>query len=287
MNLKFLAVFMAALLTTQCNNKKQTPFQVTDYTPFAVCYAKVTPEQVKNYNMVVIEPDFYSKEEMEALRATGTTIIAYITLGEVDTNRWYYPRMSEIGFLGKNENWNSFFIDLGKKEARQIILTEVIPEIIRKGVDGLFLDTIDAVSPHTERGYLQPQMVQLIEGIRTRYSDKIIIQNAGIFLLDKTKDDVDAFLTEALASDYDFEKKQYKVRSDEEYNARLDYLNHYSKQSGKSFLIVEFAASDSARKKIRSRLDTLGHPYFISNIGLSELPENPEAVSNRLKNRVE
>lgn len=283
MKLKFSAICIMALLFTQCNNTKQASFSMTDHTPFGVCYAKVTPEQVQNYRMVIIEPDFYTKEEMDALRATGTKIIAYVTLGEVDANRWYYPRLAEIGFLGKNENWNSFFIDLESTEARRVILTEVLSAITEKGVDGLFLDTVDAVAPTTERAHLQPYMVQLIEGIRQRYPGLTIIQNAGAFLLEETGDDVDAFLTEALASDYDFENKKYRIRSAAEFNDRLEYLNHYSTQSGKPYFIVGFADSDTKRKQIKARLDTLGRPYFISNIGLSELPTEPDLVANTLK----
>ncbi|MGN8226449.1 endo alpha-1,4 polygalactosaminidase [Gracilimonas sp. BCB1] len=258
---------------------------MADHTPFGVCYAKVTPEQVRNYEMVIIEPDFYSKEEMDALRATGTKIIAYVTLGEVDTNRWYYPRLAEIGFLGKNENWNSFFVNLESAEARRVILMDVLPAITEKGVDGLFLDTVDAVAPTTERAYLQPYMVQLIEGIRQRYPGFTIIQNAGAFLLEKTGDDVDAFLTEALASDYDFEHKRYRIRSADEFNERLKYLNHYSTQSDKPYFIVGFADTEDKRKQIKTRLDTLGRPYFISNIGLSELPVQPDSVANILKDK--
>jgi uncharacterized protein (TIGR01370 family) len=233
--------------------------------------------------MVIIEPDFYTKEEMSELRNTGTKIIAYVTLGEVDVNRWYFSRLEEFGFVGKNENWNSYFIDLENKEARQLLLNQVIPQVVAKGVDGLFLDTIDAVSPVTERGYLQPYMVEVIEGIRSKYPNKIIIQNAGIFLLDKTKDDIDAFLTEALASDYNFTNSEYSIRTVEEFNDRLSYLNYYAEESNKPFFIIGFADSDQKREQIKSRLDTLGRPYFISNIGLSELPIQPDSVANNLK----
>ncbi|MBE79652.1 MAG: hypothetical protein CL670_10890 [Balneola sp.] len=283
MRIKLLSGLLMALLLTQCKSSDSSTFSVPDHTPFGVCYAKVTPEQVDNYGMVIIEPDFYSKEEMSALRSTGTKIIAYVTLGEVDENRWYFNRLKEIGFVGKNDNWNSYFIDLEKKESRQLILNEVIPEIIAKGVDGLFLDTIDAVSPVTERGHLQPYMVEMIEGIRKNYPNKVIIQNAGVFLLDRTKDDIDAFLTEALASDYNFVSKEYSVRTAEDFNDRLTYLNYYAGQSNKPFFIVGFADSDIKRKQLTTRLDTLGRPYFISNIGLSKLPIQPDSITNNLK----
>lgn len=272
-------------LFSQCNTSGTTVFSVEEVTPFAICYAKVTPEQVKNYKMVIVEPDFYSKSEMESLRGTGTKILAYVTLGEVDGNRWYFSELEELGFRGKNENWNSHFIDLALEEARRILLKEVISQIAAKGVDGFFLDTIDAVSPETERGDLQPYMVEMIEEIRAQYPQKIIIQNAGLFLLDRTADDIDAFLTEALASDYDFASGEYKIRPDKEYNLRLGYLNEYIKENNLPFFILDFAETESQLSQIKSRLDTLNRPYFISNIGLSEIPTQPDSVANNLKAR--
>ncbi len=273
---------MMVALLTQCSGAKKV-FKIHDYTPFGVCYAKVTPDQVKNYQMVIVEPDFYTKEEFAALKLTGTKIIAYSTLGEVDGNRWYYPMLEKEGFLGINENWNSAFINLEKNQVRELILNKVLPEIMQKGADGLFLDTIDAVSPETERGYLKPYMVQLIREIRARYPDKIIIQNAGLFLLDQTKEVIDAFLTEDLASNYDFDKKEYNLRPAGELNERLSVLNEYAQESERPYFIIDFADTDANRKQLRSQLDTLGRPYFISNIELSELPVIPDSVSNTLR----
>lgn len=278
-----LAGFGFMILLTQCKKTPKT-FQVADSTPFGVCYAKVEPSQVENYKMVILEPDFYSKEEITEFQESGTNIIAYVTLGEVDTNRWYFSKLQEVGFRGKNENWNSYYIDLSNTKARQLILNEVIPKIMAKGVDGLFLDTVDAVSPETERGDLQPYMVDLITQIHKLYPDKIIIQNAGLFLLEQTGSSIDAFMTEALASNYDFGSQTYKIRSDSAFNARLGYLQYYVELSNKPYIILDFADTDKNVELIKQRLDTLNRPYFISNIGLSNLPMFPDSVANNLSN---
>ncbi|HBQ59290.1 MAG TPA: hypothetical protein DD671_06620, partial [Balneolaceae bacterium] len=81
---------------------------IDSLTPFGICYTKLQPAQVEPYKLVVIEPDFYSRQEILELKKTGTKIIAYATLGEVDPNRWYFGAMEEYGFRGKNDVWNSF-----------------------------------------------------------------------------------------------------------------------------------------------------------------------------------
>lgn len=275
-------IIMSGLLTN-CNAQESAKFTVADHTPFGVSYVKLTPDQVANYEMVILEPDFYNIKEMEDLKAAGPKILAYVTLGEVDPNRWYYSLLEGEGFLGTNPNWNSSYLNLEDENVRSVILQRILPEIMSKKPDGLFLDTVDAVSPVTDRGHLKPFMVELIKDIRNEYPEIVIIQNAGLFLIEETKEHVDAFLTEALISDYDFASGSYRVRSDDEIQDRLDYINHYVELSGKPYFIIEFAESEEQRQKIESKLDTLGRPYFITNIGLSELPKDPEAVTNDLK----
>lgn len=287
MSLKTLILPLIMVLFTQCKSSDSSIFEASRYSPFGVCYTKVTPAQVKNYSLVVIEPALYTKQEIKALKSTGAEIIGYLTLGEVDENRWYFPELQTLGFVGTNKNWNSHFIDLENEQARRFILNEVLPQILRKGVDGIFLDTIDAVSPTTERGYLQPYMAWMIKEIKALYPDKIIIQNSGIFLLEETHEHVDAFLTEALASDYNFTQKKYEVRTPQDFQSRLDYVNHYSTAYNVPYFIVDFADNNSARNQLSQQLDTLGRPYFISTIELNTLPENPDSVANNLSKMVQ
>lgn len=251
-------------------------------TPFGVCYAKVSPQQVSNYEMVVVEPDFFSKQEMDALKATGTKIISYTTLGEIDSNRWYFPMMEARGFIGTNQNWGSSYIDLSDSVNRSIILDKVIPEIVVKGVDGIFLDTIDAVAPYTDRSDLEPFMIQLIQEIRKRYPELIIIQNAGLFLLEESSSYVDAVLVESIASGYDFDNEEYLIRDLTSFNSRVEMLQNVSMEYDLPVFIIDFASSSQGVLEIRSRLDSLNYPYFISDINLSELPEDSKLVSNKV-----
>ncbi len=245
---------------------------IESITHFGVCYAKVTQEDVQGYDLVIIEPDFYSKMEIESLQAKGTKIIAYITLGEIDSNRWYYPKLEERGFLGKNENWNSSFLNLEDSFTRSVILNEVLTEITAKGVDGIFMDTIDAVSPYAKNSHLEPYMLELIREIRNRNPELILIQNSGLFLLEESKDYVDGVLIEDIASGYDFENQEYFIKSVEAYHERSNLVRSYSDKFNLPFFIVDFAIEPSSIKEVESRLDVLNLPYFISNIQLNKLP---------------
>ena len=280
------SVFLISIIMmfSACKSTSLTgSHSIVNKTPFGVCYAKVTPEQVSNYKLVIIEPDFYTKAEIQALKATGSTIIAYITLGEVDPNRWYFPLLEQQGFLGMNENWGSSYLDLSKEEVRSILLDRVLPEIMVKGVDGVFLDTIDAVAPYGERKELAPYMVEVISNIRIRYPDVTVIQNAGLFLLKETKSVIDAVLIEDIASGYDFENQRYYVKALNEFNDRKELVISTSEKYNIPVFIVDFADTEAGISEVKSRLDTLNTPYFISNIQLSQLPERTGRVANRIR----
>lgn len=282
-NQQLVFLIGVCMLFANCSSIKniQNDFNIS-ISPFGVCYAKVTPAMVENYKMVIIEPDFYTKTEITALKATGTTIIAYITLGEVDSNRWYFPLLEERGFLGVNENWNSSYLNLEDEETRTILLEKVIPEVMIKGVDGIFLDTVDAVSPYTERNNLAPYMLMLIKGIRDQYPNKLIIQNAGLFLLEESKEWIDATLIEDIASGYNFNNKEYFIKDLNSFNERVTLIRTASDKYNIPFLIIDFADSKPAIEEIKSRLDSLHFPYFISNIQLNQLPNNPKNVTNKI-----
>lgn len=278
-----LVIFLVSIVSCSNTQKMISHSLVQDLTPFGVCYSKVTPDQVKNYRMVIIEPDHYSKLEIEALKETGTKIIAYITLGETDDNRWYFSLLEERGFEGKNENWGSYYLNLADYETRSILIDRAFPGVMSKGVDGLFLDTIDAVAPYTERFEMEPYMVELIRDLRSKYPSTIIIQNAGLFLLDQTKIYVDAVLIEDIASGYNFDENEYFIKNNEEFEQRVNLILEASLENDLPFFIVDFAASSLATKEIKTRLDKLNKPYFIGDIHLSKLPNDPKKVTNRFR----
>jgi len=234
--------------------------------PFAINYAKVGPSDIEPYKLVIIEPDSYTKREIDSLKESGTKVIGYLSLGEVGPYRWYYPLLEERGFLGKNENWGSFYINLADPISTKILLQKVLPEIMIKGFDGIFLDTVDSVAPYTDRKRMAPDMLNIIRKIDEIYPGAFVIQNAGLFMLDKTAPYIDAVLVEDVATLYDFKDDSYNLRSDKSYRRQVKRIRKHAEQSGKPFMIVDFGVEKELINKIQQRLDTLNTPYFISNI---------------------
>lgn len=243
--------------------------------PFAVSYERIENRSAigQKYRLLIVESSHYSKADTDSLQTLTNQVLAYVSLGEVDPGRWYYPLLEERGFLGTNEHWDSRYLNLADSVTRSILLDKVVPNIMIKGYDGLFLDTIDDVAPHTERAHLQPYMLQLIQEIRRRYPDAFIVQNAGLFLLEETQGLVNAVLLEDIATNYDFETGRYFLRNEEEYQDQLRTIDKYRSMTNLPFLIVDFAVSDSLRSRAINRLEKLPYAYFINNIELNDISQ--------------
>ncbi|MDZ7771264.1 MAG: endo alpha-1,4 polygalactosaminidase [Balneolaceae bacterium] len=240
---------------------------------YGVDYDKVTPSEIEDYDLVVLEPEQYTVSEVSELAKTDTRIIGYISMSEVNPHRWYYPLLREIGFLGVNENWNSPYIDLSSPKARSILLDEVARSIMAKGFDGLLLDTIDGVAPYTERSHLQDEMLGMIRTLNERYPEAYIIQNRGLFLLQDTDPLVDAIMIEDIATHYDFETENYNLRSVQDYRETVRWMRSFADTLGKPVLILDYAVEEDMKREVIQRLDTLNQPYYISNIQLDTLEQ--------------
>lgn len=241
---------------------------------FGIDYSKVSIDNIKGYDMVVLEPFNYNRHEVRQLKESKTRLIGYVSLGEVEKSRWYYPLFKDRDLLlSKNPNWNSYFINLDDSLSHKLLLNKVIPEIIGRGFEGLFLDTIDDVAPDTKRSYMQDEMVQLIKEIRKRYPHIYLIQNRGMFLLPKTTAYINAMTIEDVATMYNFINKKYSLVEDSTFNDRIEKIQHYKNIIGKGqLLIIDYAKTDSLKSLVRQRLNTLKLPYFISSIKLDTLP---------------
>lgn len=270
--LKKLILVTISLLLINCTSSTKKITQNSIYESFGVVYSDVNPVKVSGYKLLIVEPYFYSREDIYAFHTKGIKVIAYLSLGEVNESRKYFEEFKSIGLKGKNENHGSYFIDLSKKKIKDKFIKQVVPELYSYGYDGLFLDTIDAVAPYTVRRDMEQDMVELIKNIKLSNPEKILIQNAGFFLLDQTSEYVNAVAIEDIASGYNFDTNEYLVKSEEEFQKRLNLVDSVYYAFQIPILIIDFEPENSSNEIIKSRLEKAGYPYFISNIGFDGFP---------------
>lgn len=249
-----LSVFFSLFSQPQIENVKN----------YAVCYSKISFDEAKNFELLILDPDHYTMDEVAELRKSGAILIAYLNIAEFETYRNYSIPDSLI--IGRNPIWeNHFYVNISSEVWQNLIFNEIIPKIISKGFDGFFLDMIDIVQifPH-----FKDDVISIVKFIRAQNEGKIIIANNGWDLLDTLKSYVNGFLIEGLFTRYDFQKKRYFVRFEKEYKDKVKIL----KSLGKKIFTLDFLPEkDSRRKFVKNLSRHYGFTPYVSTIELNKI----------------
>jgi len=179
----FLVVLIGLVLI-----RNQSPLQkVTNY---KIYYGDMTSdilEDMKKYDMVIVEAMHFDESMVETLKDAGVKVIGYISVSEVgwwdteiiqemDRNQYitsgHKPLMNGKNMLG----------DLATTHFRNVLLRMIEERIMQKGMDGIFfdtLDTVDIIKDESERFNQAMGYTKLIMDIRLKWNNIILIQNRG------------------------------------------------------------------------------------------------------------
>lgn len=198
--------------------------------PWAVYYAaELPPSAFYGYDLLVFESERYPP--LEPLVDRRKTVIGYLSLGEVNEARPYFAEVkAESLFRGENENWKgSFFVDVRDPRWTKRVVEELVPEILRRGFQGIFIDTLDNPG-HLERldakanaGMLEAA-ARLVRTLRRNFPRMIIVLNRGYDLLPAVERDIDMVLGESVYADYDFTEKRYGKVDEATYRQQVEIL---------------------------------------------------------------
>ena len=198
--------------------------------PWAVYYADREPTHAfEPYGLLVL--DSRTHPPLRPLKDRGKTLLGYISLGEVETHRPWFDRVKGWGILDQeNPNWpGSFYVDVRDRRWVKLVVEELVPNLLRAGFDGIFLDTLDN-PPHLERtdptrwAGMTEGAARLVKAIRANWPRIRIMQNRAYEILPQTARAVDYALGESVYSGWDFAARQAHRQSEEDYRFQVDAL---------------------------------------------------------------
>ncbi|KQM81754.1 hypothetical protein ASE67_16135 [Sphingomonas sp. Leaf23] len=201
-------------------------------TRWAVDYgAASVPAIARTYDLLVLEP--HHARPIAPLRGPGARLLGYVSFGEVERQRPYFTDLERAGALGApNPNWpDARFVDLRHPAWTAAIVDTIVPQILAKGYDGIFIDTMDNAeamerqNPIGNKGMVQGGAA-LIAAVRARFPAIRIMLNRGYALLDAVAPSIDHVLGEAMASRWNFTTKAYEPLSDSDWQWQADRLRH-------------------------------------------------------------
>ncbi len=175
----------------------------------------------KNTHIEAIKEKFYMKKRGK--------LIAYLSIGEREKHE--VKDKLERFVIGENRVWNTYILDIRKKEYREFLINEAKRLIEKEGFEGLFLDTLDSYRlalGGKERKEYEDHLVIFIKDLRKNLKNTTIVINRGFEILDRIEEDIDGIAVESLL------KEDKKIRS-----TLIDVLKDLSKK-GKKVIVIEY-----------------------------------------------
>ncbi|GFK95129.1 hypothetical protein NNJEOMEG_02987 [Fundidesulfovibrio magnetotacticus] len=211
--LTLLALLLALVAVGQAHAAEPSQPPVRSW----ACYYGAKPiASLTRFDLLALES---SNLPAPAKRKGRPLSLGYASLGEVDMDGRFWGDVQDKPFvLGKNNSWNSRFVDIRDPAWRAFVLERILPPILERGYDGFFLDTLDSsihleqTDPERHAGMIDAA-VEFVREIRRRHPGVLLCVNRAAPILERLAPEIDFTLLECLFSDYDFETKKYRATS--------------------------------------------------------------------------
>lgn len=184
------------------------PFQnVKDYSLYYGAPTEQAIIHLKTKDLIIIEPQLFSKVQIQDIQSKGTMVIGYISV--METPAWNKLRVKELlssDYLLKHgeriyfKQWDSYLMDLRQSHYRQLLLSEIKTSISDKGLDGMFLDTVgdidDWIQDAATQTLTREAYRSFLQDVSDQYPELSMIQNRGFDTLDYALPYIDGLLWE-------------------------------------------------------------------------------------------
>ena len=164
----FLTIISACFLLSCAESTK----------PYAVVIGMEKKEvlELRNYELLVIDADYFTKADIEKLKKNkNKQISSYLNIGSIENFRAGYDEFKHLA-LSKYENWaEEEWVDISDKAWQEHIYKKA-SELSAKGVDSFFLDNADVYYHYPEKEIYE-SLLSILDKLHTL--DKDIYINGG------------------------------------------------------------------------------------------------------------
>lgn len=268
-----LALTMTLALTSSCSAK---PIK-----SWLCYYGSEFPADFKfKYDLYVLNGT--NPPSLEKIKKAKQKAVGYVSFGEIRMDDEYYLEAKKAGLLiDENPNWpTAYRVDIKDPKWHKIVLEKLVPSVLEKGFDGIFIDTIDT-SVYLENEKKMKGEVdgakKLIHELRKRFPKITIVLNNGIDLLNDVGNDIDALVIEDVYTLYDFTKKEYKMAEPAWRITRLEPLKAFKEKFNKPVLALEYLDKNDKENiaKVKKSAKQDGLILYIADIGLTKIFFHP------------
>ena len=225
-------------------------------------------ESLGDFGTVVIDAQYFSKEEIDAFRAKGHKVFSYINVGSIEDFRDYYSEFKDLA-LGEYENWDEeSWIDASSSRWQTFLIEGIIPSLLEKDIDGFFVDNCDV--------YYHYPTEQILDGLTKIMrslvgTGKVVLVNGGDTYLDaycdgggQWQDVISGINQETVFSEILWDGDEFGTASEEDYEYFSDYVERYAAQ-GADIYLLEYTRDEGLIQEIRVYCQENGFHYYVSD----------------------
>lgn len=261
------------------------PVTAADEDRWLVYYSDEAPfTAFQDYSLLVLDSQYHPP--LLPLADRGKTLLGYISIGEVEQFRPHFDEVKAEGILlQENKFWKgSYFVDIRDSRWTSRVIEELIPEVLRQGFHGLFLDTMDNpiyledIEPERYKG-MRAAAADLIRTIRYHYPRIKIMLNRAYELLPEIGGQIDYVLGESVYADYDFETKTYGYVERDTYLQQVDMLSAaQSRYPGLRIMTLDYWDPDDTNAIHRIYEEQRGNGFepYVATIELDRIVPEPK-----------
>jgi hypothetical protein len=236
-----------------------------------VTYSDFYPKTISGYRYLVVEPYFFSKDDVAILRKNNSEVYAYISVGEVDKGSWFYKDLKDVS-LAKNPIWNSEIVTLANTKTAEVLHRLVDSYIEDKGFNGIFLDNVDNYTRYGPTPEDVTHLIDFLQAVKKRHPTIRFMQNAGVEIIELTAPLVDVLAIESVATDYNFKTNTYRLREASQYLQRANQVDAIRERYNLPIIAIEYANTPHLLEQTLKRLEPWPWLYFIGQIELQGTP---------------
>ena len=225
-------------------------------------------EQFADYEIVVIDAQYYPKEELDAFRSKGHKVFSYINIGSLEDFRDYYDEYKDLS-LGAYEHWEEeVWVDVSQKRWQDFMLNEIAAGLLEKDIDGFFVDNCDVYYVHPKQEILEG-LTMIMKGLKA--TGKKVIINSGDTFLDayceqggKWDDVISGINQESVFSTILWDEGTFGTAEPEDHEYFVSYIDRYGSQGAEIYLL-EYTIDEELVKEIKAFCEERGYTYYVAD----------------------
>lgn len=241
-------------------------FEKNDYGVFLNADAS-SLKQLKNYDLIVIDAQYFTKGDIELLHQNGTKVYTYLNIGSIENFREYYTSYEKLT-IGRYEHWDEEkWVDVADPDWQKFI-EQLSQELFEKGVDGFFIDNCD-VYYYAPRESIFEGLTAILQNIMT--FDKAVIINGGDTYVTEYSERygaIDHIMTgvnqESVWSAIDFDKGTFYEQTKETRDYYCNYLEA-CQADGMDVYLLEYTTDKKLIQKIKKYCNEHDFHFYVSN----------------------